>query len=229
MIERGGRQPTQDFDNDLGRRSRLQRLLFRRCCARDGEAEDRPATRVVFGPHLAAMRHDDRPADRQADAHPGSLGGDEGLEQPLADIGRQARAGVAATVTSTRLPSADRRVAITSSRTGEPAIASAALRTRFSSTCWIWTRSMKTSVAAGSNRSVRATRRPSLPMSARAATSSIVLCRFSICRSALRLRARSRTWRIVAPARSVCWLALSSIALAFTASPSSISFCAAAM
>jgi CheY-like chemotaxis protein len=41
-----------------------------------------PARGVGLDPEAAAMRLDDGAADREADPHPGLLGGDEGLEQP---------------------------------------------------------------------------------------------------------------------------------------------------
>src|SRR4051812_15724632 len=56
---------------------------------------------------------------------------------------------VSATLTSIR-PTSWGAVARVISRRGLPSIASAALRIRFTSTCWIWTRSIRTKRAPGS-------------------------------------------------------------------------------
>ena len=47
-----------------------------------------------LGPDPAAVTGDDGLADRKADAHPLRLGAEKGLEQPLDDVRRQARAAV---------------------------------------------------------------------------------------------------------------------------------------
>src|SRR5437660_7932816 len=61
-------------------------LGYRQC-----EPENRAAFRVRFEPDAAAVRFDDRAADRKADSHAGLLGRDERLEklrrQCVADTG----------------------------------------------------------------------------------------------------------------------------------------------
>src|SRR3990167_2718209 len=58
------------------------------------EAEDRSAARVRFDPDSTAMGVDDRPRDRQADAHSLPLGGDEGLEQLAGNLGCDPRSSI---------------------------------------------------------------------------------------------------------------------------------------
>ena len=93
------------------------------------------------------MRLDDRAADREADAHPAGLGGDEGLEQPVRDLVRDAGAGV-------RHGDLDHllrellRASTVSSRRSLCCMASRALRIRLTMTCWIWTRSASTDFSA---------------------------------------------------------------------------------
>src|SRR6266568_749341 len=58
------------------------------------EVENGASLRVGLEPDLSAVGLDDRPRDRQADAHALALGGDERLEQLLGDFGRDAAPGV---------------------------------------------------------------------------------------------------------------------------------------
>src|ERR1051326_2128760 len=58
------------------------------------EAEDGAAARPRRHGDVAAMGLQDRLADHQADTHPRRLGGDEGLEQALGELGRYPRSGI---------------------------------------------------------------------------------------------------------------------------------------
>ena len=53
---------------------------------RQGQAKSCSALGVVFSPNLSSVRLDDRPRDRQTEAHALQLGGEERLEQCLAFI-----------------------------------------------------------------------------------------------------------------------------------------------
>ena len=116
------------------------------------------------------MGLDDRAADGKPDAHAGFLGREEGLEQ----VGLRPRRNAVARYRTRRSRPCRRppsRVDAISSRRGDCAIASSALRNRLTSTCWIWTRSTSTRSHCGSssNRSrtpcSRAPARPSAPAS----------------------------------------------------------------
>ena len=98
-------------------------------------------------PDAAAMRFDDRPADRQADAHAVRLGRDERLEQLRRDRRRDAGAGILDDDLDQPLGAARVRDA-SGRRAGASIIASMALRIRLTSTCWIWMRSTKHLIAA---------------------------------------------------------------------------------
>src|SRR6266516_4465268 len=58
------------------------------------EVENRTSLRVGLQPDLPAVRLDDRPRDRKADAHSLALGGDEWLEQLRRDFLGNSRPGV---------------------------------------------------------------------------------------------------------------------------------------
>ena len=62
---------------------------------RKHDPEERAAGRMVRGDDFAAVLGDDRLADRQADAHPGVLGGEEPIEHPRQVFVRNAGARVA--------------------------------------------------------------------------------------------------------------------------------------
>jgi hypothetical protein len=53
---------------------------------RQHDAKNRPTSEVLFRPDTAAMRLDNRIADRQADTHAGLFGRDKRLEQPFANV-----------------------------------------------------------------------------------------------------------------------------------------------
>src|SRR5260370_4794410 len=59
-----------------------------------GEAENRPANWVRFGPKSAAMRLDDLAANGKAEPHAVALGRYERLEQAIRDFGSNAWTGV---------------------------------------------------------------------------------------------------------------------------------------
>src|SRR3712207_5338643 len=56
-----------------------------------GEPEHGSAALLRLNPDLAAVRFDDRAADRQPDPHTVLLGGDKGLEELGGDLGRDSR------------------------------------------------------------------------------------------------------------------------------------------
>src|SRR5438034_3685479 len=61
---------------------------------RKSEVEDGAVRPVGGGPQLAAMRLDDRAADRQPHAHPAGLGREEGAEYLIQVVRGDAAAGV---------------------------------------------------------------------------------------------------------------------------------------
>ena len=63
--------------------------LLRAHCAKR-KTKDGAARRIWFDRYPAAMRFDDGPRNRQPDAEPMRLGRDEGLEQLVGDLGRNA-------------------------------------------------------------------------------------------------------------------------------------------
>ncbi len=61
---------------------------------RQGDGEDGAALGAGRHGDGAALGLDDPPADRQADAHAIRLGADEGLEEPVQHVAREAHAGI---------------------------------------------------------------------------------------------------------------------------------------
>lgn len=122
------------------------------------------------------MGLDDGAADRQAQPEALRLGGDEGPERVLRHRGIEPRAVVLHRKLAPAVRAPPVEIVIVRRGAGSPAMASAALSIRFSSTCLIWGRLARTIRASGaSRRSARTSRiSSSLPMS-RTAVSAIRL------------------------------------------------------
>ena len=119
----------------------------------------RAAVGVVLGPQPPAVRGDDRARNRESQAEPLRLGGDERLEQPI-DQGRR-NAGPTVAYRQVHVPACRPRPSGTAADRSRPLtiIASQALRRRFSSTCCSCTRSPSNSEKSGSTTAVAVTRR----------------------------------------------------------------------
>src|SRR5579859_4086114 len=65
------------------------------CGGGESQVKHRSASRILACPNPAALRLDDRAADRQADAHALRLGGHERLEQTVRNRWRETAARVA--------------------------------------------------------------------------------------------------------------------------------------